>query len=117
MHGVADLDRPFELPLEAAQESVGGRRLTASGQAVLHAEAEEPVRDPLAEDRGLHVLGVGVQHVVVAAEPGEDDDVRLGDGPAGRGELLAELEIFEAYALGGIHGWEEYHGAGRVINL
>ena len=67
-------------------------------------EAEEPVGDPLAEERGLHVLGVGVEHVVVAAQPGEDHDVGLGDGAAGRGVLLADLQVLEEDGRFGAHG-------------
>jgi hypothetical protein len=39
----------------------------------------------------FHVFGVGVEDVVVAGEPGEDDDVGVGDGPSGRGELDGEI--------------------------
>jgi hypothetical protein len=49
----------------------------------------------------FHVFGVGVEDVVVAGEPGEDDDVGLGDGPSGKGELLADGEILEKGAPNG----------------
>ena len=56
---------------------------------------EEAMGDALAELGGLHVLGVGVQDVVVARQPREEHDVHLGDGAAGRDELLADLDVFE----------------------
>ena len=67
-------------------------------------EAEQPVGDALAEDRGLHVLRVGVEHVVVPAQAGEDDDVGLGDRPARRHVLVAHLDVLEALRLSWTHG-------------
>ena len=49
----------------------------------------------LPELGGLHVLGVGVEHVVVAAEASEDHDVGLGDGATGRLVLLVQLDLIE----------------------
>ena len=73
-------------------------------EALLDGQAEEPVGDALAELRGLHVLGVGVQHVVVAAEPREDHDVGLGHGAAGRGVLLADRDVLEVDGRLSAHG-------------
>ena len=55
--------------------------------------------DALAEDRLLHELGVGVQHVVVAGEPGEDHQVGLGHRAPGRLVLLAERDLLEVPTL------------------
>ena len=73
-------------------------------QALLDGQPEEPVGDALAELRGLHVLGVGVQHVVVAAQPREDHDVGLGHGATGRGVLLADLDVLEVDDRISAHG-------------
>src|ERR1700744_5024775 len=40
---------------------------------------------------------VGVQRAEGARDPGEGHDVRLGHGPAGRGELQARLEVVEVH--------------------
>ena len=81
------------------------RSATIAGrQPLLDGEPEEAVGDPLAELGGLHVLGVGVEHVVVAGQPGEEDDVGLADRPARRDELLADLDVVEADRVGVAHG-------------
>ncbi len=51
--------------------------------------------DALAEQGRLHVLGVGVEDVVVAGQAGEQDDVGLGDRPAGGLVRLAHLDVVE----------------------
>src|SRR5438034_494192 len=81
------------------EERLKGRRLgTVSGSRGT-ASPVMPVKratwDTLAEDGGLHVLGVGVEDVVVTGEPSEDHDVRFGDGTSGRSEFLTDGEIFE----------------------
>ena len=61
-------------------------------------EPQETVGDALAEDGALHELGVGVEDVVVPRQPGERDDVRLGDGAARRQVLVAHLDVLEVLA-------------------
>src|SRR5436190_46710 len=92
---VADLDRSLEFPPEPDERERRVRLGSAREQARLDRQPEEAVGDPLAEDRLLHELGVGVEHVVVAGQPREDHDVRLGDGPSRRLVLLAQLDVVE----------------------
>jgi hypothetical protein len=44
-----------------------------------------------------------VNLVEIARQPGEGDDVGLGDRPAGRAQLHADLEVFKIQAFGLIH--------------
>src|SRR2546426_2641340 len=108
--GVADLDRALELPTEAdeGQRSVGLRR--AGEEPGLDGQAEQPVGDPLAEDRLLHELGVGVEHIVVARQSGEEHDVRLSHRPTRRLVLFAELDVLEI-ASGRGHARVGYYSA------
>src|SRR5262245_34135868 len=93
--GVADLDRVLELPAEADERECGEGLSGPGEQTGLNGEPEQAVGDPLAEERRLHELGVGVEHVVVAGEPGEEDDVGLGDRTPWRLVLLADLDVVE----------------------
>src|SRR6266542_3360759 len=104
LHHLAALDRPLEPPLEALEHAVRRDRLAPGSQTLLNGETEEAMGDALAEDRALHELGVGVQHVVIAREPGEEDDVGLGDGAPRRGVVLADPEILKEDGGLGIHG-------------
>ena len=49
---------------------------------------------------GRGVFGIGVNLVEIARQPGEGDDVGLGDRPAGRAQLHADLEVFKIQAFG-----------------
>ena len=81
--------------------------VAAGSEALLDAEAEEAVGDALAEDGSLHVIGVGVEDVVVTGETSEDHDVRFSDGASGRSELLTDGEILEEGA-----GMSAHEGVG-----
>ncbi len=102
--GVADLDRPLELPLHRGERADRLPGHHPVEEALLDRQAEQAVGDALAEQRRLHVLGVGVEHVVVAAQAREDHEVGLGHGAAGRGVLLAELDILEVDDRLAAHG-------------
>jgi len=53
-----------------------------------------------AEGIGRGILGVGVNLVEITRQPGESDDVGLGDRPAGRAQLHADLKVLKIQALG-----------------
>src|SRR5437588_6429532 len=95
---VADLDRPLELPAQPDEGEGGVGLCGAREETGLDGEPEQAVGDALAKDRLLHELGVGVEHVVVAGQPGEEHDVRLGHRAARRLVLLAHGDVVEEAA-------------------
>ena len=100
---IADLDRALELPLDADEHLPSARGPAALEETLLDGEHEQSVGDALPEERGLHVLGVGVQDVVIAGEPGKDHDVRFGHRPAGRIVLLPDAKVLEREAGLSVH--------------
>ena len=94
-HGTydADLDGPLELPAQADEGHRGVGPRGPGEEPRLDGEAQEPVSDPLAEDRRLHELGVGVKHVVVAGQAGEEHDVGLVHRAARLLVLLPDCDL------------------------
>jgi len=103
VNGIADKDRLDELPLVDLAE---GRHRALEharpqGQAGGDGQAQQAVRDALAEGRGLAVFGVGVDLVEIARQTGKGHDVAFGDRTAGRDHFLASLELFKVQAVWG----------------
>src|SRR6266704_3600251 len=86
---------------------------------VLHTDAEFMKKsifgERIAQDRLLHELGVGVEHVVVAGQPGEEDDVGLGHRSPGRLELLTDLDLLEVAPAARRHVRVGYHAPSRPL--
>jgi hypothetical protein len=98
---VADEDRSHEAPV--ADPEKGDRHFAQlSGarphEAVRVGEAQHPMRDAPAELAGLRVDVARMQLRIVAGEPGERDEIRIGDRAPRAAERQPHVEVGVAQA-------------------
>ena len=95
-----DVRRPQEQGGQPDEHRVGPRQLGAEHLGD-QPGGQHAMGDPLAEDRGLRIVGIEVHRVGVASHGGEEHDIRLGDRLAEAGRET-DREILETQAVG--HG-------------
>ncbi len=81
VNGVAEHDREVERPLEDPEECQGVDPGCMTGQTGYDRQAEQSVRNRLAEGMAPGGLVVHVERVEVAGKAGEGNDIGLGHSP------------------------------------
>src|ERR1700751_4179150 len=101
VHGIADEQRRTKPPVSNAQHR-DGRTAEQPGsvqQSGQDCQTEKAIHDALPVNSAPGELDIGVDGIEIATEPGESDDVGLGDGACGADEGVAGTELFEVLRL------------------